>query len=334
MSKPKIGLYWCASCGGCEESVVDLGERLLDLAAMADIVFWPVALDFKVPDVEALADGELAAVLINGAVRMSEQAEMARLLRRKARLVIAHGACAQLGGVVGLGDFSTADEVFAQAYRAAPSLAHDAPEHEGSGRVPAPRTELNGHTLELPRVLRRVRPLDRVIEVDYFIPGCPPTPDLLFEALTAILGGAPPPRGTVFGDRLALCDSCARRESKPEVVTVSAFKRVHQTTVNPDVCFLAQGLLCLGPATRGGCAERCVKANMPCTGCFGPVDRVLEQGAKAATMLASGVSANTAEEVEAFVASLPDPAGVLYRYSFAASGLDQVKDAPTGEEPA
>ncbi len=84
--KPKVAFYWCASCGGCEEAVVDLAEKVLDVVAAVDIVFWPVALDFKRHDVEAMADGSLAAAFINGAVRSTEQEEMVHLLRRKAQV--------------------------------------------------------------------------------------------------------------------------------------------------------------------------------------------------------------------------------------------------------
>ena len=100
--KPKVAFYWCASCGGCEESVVDLAEDILGVVAAVDIVFWPVAMDFKKTDVEAMADGSIVASLINGAIRSSEQEEMAHLLRRKSQVVIAYGACAQLGGIPGL----------------------------------------------------------------------------------------------------------------------------------------------------------------------------------------------------------------------------------------
>jgi F420-non-reducing hydrogenase small subunit len=99
--KPKVAFYWCSSCGGCEESVVDLAEDILAVTAAVDIVFWPVALDFKKKDLEALPDKSIAVAFINGAIRMSEQEEMAHLLRRKAGLVVAHGACAHLGGIPG-----------------------------------------------------------------------------------------------------------------------------------------------------------------------------------------------------------------------------------------
>ena len=104
-AKPKVAFYWCSSCGGCEESIVDLAEDILKVVAAVDIVFWPVALDFKKKDVEAMPDKSIAVTFINGAIRMSEQEEMAHLLRRKSQLVVAHGACAHLGGIPGLGNF-------------------------------------------------------------------------------------------------------------------------------------------------------------------------------------------------------------------------------------
>ncbi len=100
--KPKIALYWCASCGGCEEAVVDLAEDILDLVEKVDIVFWPCAMDFKRKDVEAMEDGSIVASLINGAIRTSEQEEMVHLLRRKSKYVIAYGACSHMGGIPSL----------------------------------------------------------------------------------------------------------------------------------------------------------------------------------------------------------------------------------------
>ena len=71
MAKPKVAFYWCASCGGCEEAVVDLAEGILKVVEAVDIVFWPVALDFKRSDVEAMPDGAIDVSFINGAIRMS-----------------------------------------------------------------------------------------------------------------------------------------------------------------------------------------------------------------------------------------------------------------------
>ena len=89
--KPKIGFYWCASCGGCEEAVVDLAEDILGVVEAVYIVLWPCAMDFKRSDLEAIPDQSITAVLLNGAIRSNEQEEMAHLLRRKSKYLIAYG---------------------------------------------------------------------------------------------------------------------------------------------------------------------------------------------------------------------------------------------------
>ncbi len=94
MPKPKVAFYWCASCGGCEETVVDLAEDILGVVEKVDIVLWPVAMDFKYKDIEAMPDKSIVATLLNGAIRSTEQEEMAHLLRRKSQYMIAYGACA------------------------------------------------------------------------------------------------------------------------------------------------------------------------------------------------------------------------------------------------
>ncbi len=131
MTKPKVAFYWCASCGGCEEAVVDLGEDLLAVVELVDVVFWPVALDFKRADVEALDDGELAAAFINGAIRTSEQQEMVELLRRKSAAVVAFGSCAMSGGIPGLANLYEREAILDAVYREAPSVAN------GEGTLPA-----------------------------------------------------------------------------------------------------------------------------------------------------------------------------------------------------
>jgi len=315
MEKPKVGLYWCASCGGCEESVVDLAEDILAVVEAVDIVFWPVAMDFKYSDVEAMADGELAVTLINGAIRTDEQEHIAKLLRKKSKLIVAHGSCAHLGGVVGLANLYKGKDILNRAFKEVPSVENP------KGTMPQLKTGKPPKELELPGFHDIVRTLDQVVDVDYYIPGCPPTPDLIKNAIMAILEGKLPPKGTVLAEQKALCDTCSRRETKPEKVTLSEFKRVYEKEWDPEKCFLEEGIICLGPATRGGCDERCIKANMPCRGCFGPTDNVPDQGAKFLSALASMIDTNDEKELEKIVASIPDPVGLFYRYSLAASIL-------------
>ncbi len=104
--KGKLALYWAASCGGCEIAVLALNEKILDVAAAFDIVFWPVAIDAKVHDVEQMADGEIDVCLFNGGIRTSEQEYMAHLLRKKSKVLVAFGSCAHEGCIPGLANLS------------------------------------------------------------------------------------------------------------------------------------------------------------------------------------------------------------------------------------
>jgi len=320
MAKPKVAFYWCASCGGCEETVIDLNEDILKVVEAVDIVLWPVALDFKRKDIEALSDGEIAVSFINGSVRLEEQEEMVKLLRVKSGLVVAFGACAYLGGIPGLGNFWTREEIFQRVYKEAPSVEN--PE----GIVPQVKTDIGVGELTLPEFYDTVKTLDQTIPVDYYLPGCPPPPNLVMDAVTAILTGELPEKGAVLAPAKALCDVCSRAETKPEKLSIAEIKRPYEVKLDPEKCFLADGVICLGPATRSGCGETCIKANMPCRGCFGPVEGVVDQGAKAISMLASILGLDdeekmTDEDVKKLIEGIADPAGTVYRFSLAASLL-------------
>ncbi len=315
MAKPKVALYWNASCGGCEEAWVDLAEDILKVVEAVDIVLWPVAMDFKRKDVEALEDGEIAVAFLNGAVRTSEQEDWSKLLRRKAGIVIAFGSCAHLGGIPGLANFYSKDEVFDAAYGYLPTV-------DNPDRIePMTSTKMPEGELELPEIYDTVYALDQVIDVDYYLPGCAPPPDLIMEAVTAILSGELPPKGSVLAPSKSLCDTCDRNESKPDKIELKELKRPHQTFMDPEKCFLAEGVICMGPATRGGCGERCINANMPCRGCFGPTRDVRDHGAKFLSALASIIDINDEEAMDRVLDSLPDPAGLVYMYSLATSFL-------------
>jgi len=313
--KPKIAFYWCASCGGCEEAVVDLAEAILDVVAAVDIVFWPVALDFKKKDVEAMADGAIVATFINGAIRTTEQEEMAHLLRRKSQLLLAFGSCSHLGGIPGLANLYEREAVMARAYLETPSTVNP------DGVLPQTSTRDDGREVTLPGFYETVRALDQVADVDYYVPGCAPTPGIIAGAVQTLLSGELPPKGAVLSSDVALCEECPRKESKPEDLALIELKRPHEVLIDEDTCLLAQGVLCMGPATRGGCEARCIGGNMPCTGCFGPTSRVRDHGGKMLSSIASIVGSNDEAEIERILAGIPDPVGTLYRYSLPTSLL-------------
>jgi F420-non-reducing hydrogenase small subunit len=315
MAKPKVAFYWCASCGGCEEAVVDLAEDILGVVEAVDIVFWPCAMDFKKKDVEAMPDKSIVATLLNGAIRTSEQEEMAHLLRRKSQYLIAYGACAATGGIPSLANQSSLEAILKFAYHDGPTMANE------QGTRPQLTFADNGHSLHLPELRNVVRSLDQVVEVDYYLPGCPPTPKLTKAAVGALLAGNLPPKGSTLAPDIALCDECPRKASKPTDLGFVEFKRPHQTLIDPEKCVLAQGVVCMGPATRGGCEAVCIQGNMPCTGCFGPTSRVKDQGAKILSSLAANITPKEVGDIDKVLAGIPDPIGTFYRYGLAKSLL-------------
>jgi len=322
-AKPKIGFYWCASCGGCEEAIVDFAEDILGVLEAVDIVFWPCAMDFKKEDVESLPDGGIAATLLNGAIRTSEQEEMARLLRRKSTYLIAYGACAHMGGIPGLANQFSREELLRYVYEECPTVVN--PNHTR----PTPSfTNKAGHPLSLPELRNVVRSLDQVAEVDYYVPGCPPTPKITKAALEALLKGQLPPKGTVLAPDIALCEQCPRKASKPTNLSFAGFKRPHLTATDPELCLLAQGIVCMGPATRAGCEAVCICGNMPCTGCFGPTSRVRDHGAKMLSSLCANVAPKQTKEINEVLAGIPDAVGTFYRYGLPTSLLRRKVDLP------
>ena len=220
-----------------------------------------------------------------------------------------------MGGIPGLANLWDRESIFRQVYAESPSTENP------SGVVPQVRYEEEGRALSLPGFYDTVRTLDQVVPVDYYLPGCPPTPKIIVQAVQTLLSGALPPQGMVLAPDRALCDECPRKDTRPEKLTTSEFKRPHQVLIDESICLLAQGLLCMGPATRAGCEALCVRGNMPCSGCFGPTSRVRDHGGKALSAIASIVASNDAGEIERILAQVPDPIGTLYRYSLPSSLL-------------
>ena len=312
MAKLKLAIYWAASCGGCDVAILDTNERILDIAEIADIVFWPIALDFKYSDVEAMEDKSIDICLFNGAVRTSEQEYVAKLLRAKSKAMVAFGACACFGGIPALANFSNRAEVFERAYIEAPS--NDNSDHT----LPQTLTTVEEGDLELPEFYDTVLTLAQVVDVEYFVPGCPPPVEIINKIVDALASGQLPPVGTVFASDKSLCDECDRVKEEKKITRIY---RPHEIIPDPEKCLLEQGLICMGPATRGGCGQRCIKANMPCRGCFGPPPGVIDQGAKMLSAVASIYDVKDEAEIKQMVEEVVDPAGTFYRFGMSSSML-------------
>jgi F420-non-reducing hydrogenase small subunit len=317
--KLQIAFYWAASCGGCEIAVLDIDEKILDVAAIADILFWPVAIDTKYKDVEAMKDNSIDVCFFNGSIRTEEQEHIAKLLRKKSKVLIAFGACAVNGGIPGLANVANRKEVFDVAYIDNPST--DNPKKI----VPKTSVKVKEGTLTLPEFYDTVKSLDQTVDVDYYLPGCPPTPDMIMTAVGAIAENKLPPKGSIIAPLKSVCDECRFEKYEKKI---KAIKRVYEVDKIEDKCLLEQGIICLGPATRGGCDARCLDANMPCTGCGGPTPQSLDQGAKMISALASilgieGEEKMSDAEIQKLIDQVVDPVGTFYKYCLPTSLINR-----------
>jgi len=327
--KIKIAINWAAACGGCDVSLLDIEENILGVVDLADVVFWPVAMDFKREDLKARPDASVDIGLFNGAVRTTEQAEDARLLRAKCKVLIAYGSCACFGGIPGLANVSDRQGIFETAYELTRSTVNP-------GRAfPQEVCSVSGGEVTLPGFFDTVRALNQAVEVDYYLPGCPPNTERILDAVGVIAAYAKgeelPPKGATIASAKALCDECPRISTK----TSSRIERVvrpHETVADPEKCFLEQGIICMGPFTRGGCGATCIAANMPCRGCFGPTQALLDPGAEALSSLGSIIGPGqedqmTRAEIRTPVLDVKDPLGTLYRFTLPCGLINRtVKD--------
>jgi F420-non-reducing hydrogenase small subunit len=320
--KPKFGMYWTSGCGGCEIAVLNIHEKLLEVDENFELVFWPIAMDGKVKDVEALPDGAITLMLVNGGIRTSENEEMAKLLRRKSKILVAFGSCATEGCIPGLANLSPAAEIFQASY--------DSPTTINPDKIrPQPSTQMPEGEIHIPTFYPTLKTLEQVVLVDYFVPGCPPESHqiaAIIDLVIAALHGKaslPPAGATIGAGNSTVCDECKRTRN---VKTIKGFKRIQLVKdLDPELCLLEQGIPCNGPATRSGCTALCPSAGAQCIGCYGPAEGVVDYGARLLTAFASVIDSNDPVEIKKVVDTLPDPAGQLYRFSLAGSLLRMSK---------
>ena len=304
MEKKKFAFYWAASCGGCEIAVLDINEEILNVVAHADILFWPVAMDIKYKDVEAMPDKHIDVCFFNGAIRTEENERMAKLLRQKAKVLVAFGSCACDGCVIGLGNLWNRATIFERAYAETPSTKNP------QRTTPQTHFKVKEGELELPEFYDTVKTLAQTVDVDYFLSGCPPPVPLIIDAAMAIFKNELPPKGSMLMPTKSICDECPREKKDKKL---SEIKRIYEIEDDQETCFLDQQVICMGPATRAGCEAQCPKVNMPCTGCGGPSPRVSDQGAAMAGAIASIA---TDKDV---IDQIKDPIGTFYKFSLANS---------------
>ena len=326
--KPKFAMYWAASCGGCEIAVLNTHEKILDVDANFDMVFWPVAMDAKYHDVEAMEDGSILLTLFNGSIRNDENEHIARLLRQKSKILVAFGSCACEGCVPGLANLCPVGELVHTAFN---TLTTDNP-HE---IYPRTSFDVPEGELHIPKLEKVLRPLDHVVDVDYYMPGCPPESHQIAAVIDLVIkvvkGEAKlPQKGSVIGaGDSTVCDECLRARN---VKSIRQFNRIQDIApVDPHLCLLEQGIPCNGPATRSGCNARCPNAGAQCIGCYGPAEGVLDYGARLISAFSSVIDAKEPEEIERILDGIPDPVGQIYRFNLAGSLLKANREAWSGK---
>ena len=174
-NKPRLATVWLGGCSGCHMSFLDLDERLIELAGRVQFCATPLT-DYK----EFL---EADITLVEGAVANEEHLEQIRKIRERTKILVSLGDCAVTGNVTALRNMYGVDEVLNRAYRETAAVVIGIP---------------SGNSV-VPRLLARVRPVHEVVDVDYFIPGCPPSADVIYDCIVALLDGRQPPLEGRFG---------------------------------------------------------------------------------------------------------------------------------------
>lgn len=318
MSKLKIAAYSAAGCGGCDIAMLEIHEAVLELDAAADILMWPTVVDGKYDDIRALPDGEIDVTLFNGAIRTHENREIAELLRRKSKAIVAFGACAAFGGIPGLSNLFPIQETLERAFGTEST--------DPGSAIPQPSDDPN--VSAPPAMEERVGSLGSVVGVEYVIPGCAPESHQVLAVVQALITGTLPPPGVAGAGDRSVCDECPRKKRN---VRVSKFVRPHQIVPEPDWCLLEQGIVCMGLATRSGCGAKCPSVSMPCRGCYGPAGDTIDQGAKMVAALGSLVDSEDEAVIAATLAEVVDPTGTFYCFTLPTSLLGGARTR-TGEE--
>jgi NAD-reducing hydrogenase small subunit len=168
MTKPIIATASLAGCFGCHMSVLDIDAKILQLIELVEFNKSPI------DDIKTFTK-PCDVGLIEGGCCNSENVEVLRSFRKNCKALVAVGECAIMGGLPAMRNGIPIQECLEEAYL----------------RCPTVDDKIIPNDEELPIMLDKVYPLHEIVKIDYFLPGCPPSADLIWEALTALVGGKP-----------------------------------------------------------------------------------------------------------------------------------------------
>jgi coenzyme F420-reducing hydrogenase gamma subunit len=256
-----------SGCSGCEVSLLN-AEEWLD---RYKLVYMPFVISVEdVPEVDIL--------LVSGSLRSDENLYDLRRAVRKAKEVVAVGTCA----ISWSSPWSPRAEVRQQFWAQADQV-------------------------HLPRLMHQSRPVDSLVTVDRYLPGCPPTPELFLAVLSE------PPD---FKAAASVCQECGRKKVKE--MRPAHLVGFLKGQVLPEICLINQGYLCIGASTRGGCRALCTRPGHPCVGCRGPSDAFIEKESQAwFTSIQRVFTTMTDIPADEIDASLHSPQLGMFLYQFA-----------------
>ena len=220
-----------SSCAGCEVALLNAEEWV----ERYQLLYMPlVTSTHKLTQVDLL--------FVSGSVRNDEDLHNLRKALQHAHEVVAVGTCAISGGVAHLGDRDEVRSLF---------LAQSERRH-------------------VPRLMPKSHPVDEWVEVDRYLPGCPPTPELFMMALSD-------EEATIKAS--SVCQECGR--TKDRSIRPKHLSGFLKGEVDPELCLVCQGYLCIGTSTRAGCRALCTRPGHPCVGCRGPSNAFIEKESSA-----------------------------------------------------
>ncbi len=282
--KTRISTEWLSGCSGCHVAVVDLHEKLLNLLDDVEFVRIPVLMDEK-----GYPEAEVG--IVEGAVRSEHDRKALLKMRETCKTLIAFGTCAVYGGPSGIGWLYDKDAILNKIYKETVTASAD-------GKLPEGAPELE----------QSVIPLNEIVDIDFYLPGCPPHPYFIALAIKTLLGASVPAISMK-----TVCSSCDRRMEKREGVK---FQKGMSTATEDDICLLSQGVICLGSVTLDRCQAQCPNKGVACAGCAGPsMDIITEPHLDIRTMIAKRMSLLTGIDQKEIQEYIEKEAKTFYSYA-------------------
>lgn len=284
--KTTVSTEWLSGCSGCHVAMVDFHEKLLSLMDSIEFVRIPVLMDEK-----GYPPADVG--IVEGAIRSEHDREAVINLRKSVKTLIAFGTCSVYGGPSGIGWLHEPESILKRVYTQGPT--------NKSAEYPDDT---------VPRLEQSVVPIDEVVSVDMYLPGCPPHPSWVAEALGALHD----PVKHVL-EQKTVCSRCDRIMKKQTGVKL---QKGQVTAPDEKLCLLCQGVVCLGSVTMERCQSPCPNRAVACAGCAGPsFDIIVEPHLDIRTMIAKRMHLLTGIDMKEILDHIEQEARTYYAYSLA-----------------